>query len=417
MKSTLALRLLVFPLLLVAGCADESPVNSPQPVDAPDLESFMTPQIRAIEAELRALEAFDPDRANEDVLARDLGISLKGGVSVPAGSVDALADAIAQAGPGGVVRVDRGVHYESETIEITHPVTIIGRRGAVVEIASLPYPDSELLDAAFYIHDANVGRASVTISGLEIRPAGSIGGVGVLIENTAHAAVLFCSILDHQDGVFLAGADDARILGNEIVVNPDNPDHGIVAANGKRVAISGNTVTNGVFGLWACDENGYAVGNDFGNELIGLIYCKVPMGYLLPGGGDAFSILPATGWFGALNRSHDNSWGYMIVDGSNNSILAFNAAVDNAFYDVHVVPETEVLFGFCTPQTFDNTVVTADPNDVIKDCGIDTTVLGGTLVDTSVDPCEPACPAAIAAPDLSSVQRGRMGVLLESLTR
>lgn len=421
MKFRSLLPLFLAPLFLFAACADESPVDAPRPSDAlgtPDIEEYKTPAVRAIEAELAQLEVFDPAVSDDEVLGRHFGFGLHGAVNVPAGSVDALAAAIAEAGPGGVVRLARGLHTESSTIEITFPVTILGRRGAVLEVASLPYPDSELLDAAFHIRGANVGRASVTIAGLEIRPVGDIGGVGILVENTAHVAIAYNSILDHQDGVFLQRADDARILGNEIVVNAANPDHGILAVNGKRVAVSGNVVSGGFFGLWACDEDGYAAGNEFfDNLLIGLIYCKVPMGYLLPDGTDANSDLPATRWFGAFNRSHDNTWGYMIVDGSNNSVLAFNAASNNAAYDVHVVPETEVLFGFCTPQTFDNTVITADSDDLIKDCGIDTTVIGGTLVDTSVDPCEPACGAAKMGAASATLQRGDVGRLMEFLAR
>ena len=390
MNSRLPLILLCA-LALTAGCADESPVDAPPSAALPDLTDYQTPEIRAIEAEVEALRSFDPTVADAGALARRFGLAHGRAVVVPVGSSDALAAAIDAAGPNGLVRLASGMHSESGTVRIEHPITIVGEAGAVLVVDTQPYPDVLEVDPALYVIDANGPPGRVVIAGLEIRPAGEVGGTAILIEDSARVTVLNNRVFAHQAGVILQHGDHARIIGNTIELEPTIAEHGVTVINGDGVAVAGNSVSGAVFGLWACDEDGYAVGNEFDTSLIGLIYCKVPVGYPLPSGVIAGSENPATGWYGALNRSTQNAWGYMVVDGANNSVLAFNDAADNAFYDVHVVPDTEVLFGFCTPAAFDNTVVTADDADVIKDCGIDTTVIGGTLVDLSVDPCEPPC--------------------------
>jgi len=56
-----------------------------------------------------------------------------------AGSVDMLARAVEKAGPGGTVLVLPGIHYESGTVTITAPVSILGRGEAIIETATTSF--------------------------------------------------------------------------------------------------------------------------------------------------------------------------------------------------------------------------------------------------------------------------------------
>ena len=382
--------------LFVSACGQETAVETPRPTEEPDASTYRPAQALAIEADLAALEVYDPARGRP--LARP-GQGLGNAIRVPAGSVDALGDAIQTAGPGGLVVVEAGVHFESASVEIGFPVVVLGERGAIVETGASRSPDYTSIEAAFYVNDAGGTRPDdrVIVSGLTIRaPAGTVGGYGFLVEDTDDVAILYNTVTGMQGGVALQDANDARILGNRIEVEPSDPDHGIVVINGVRAGVARNTITGAFFGLWACDRDGFLAFNDFRANTIGLIYCKVPSpGYALPSGDNRGADLSATNWYGAFNTSRQNAWGYMVIDGSTDCTLAFNDAADNAFYDVHVVPDTEVLFGFCTPSAVNTTVVTLDDADVIKDCGINSTIVGGTLVDPNVDPCEPPCSGGV----------------------
>jgi len=54
-------------------------------------------------------------------------------VVVPAGSVDGLSAAIAEAGPGGEVVLATGLHKISGTVMVDIPVSIVGEDGAILE--------------------------------------------------------------------------------------------------------------------------------------------------------------------------------------------------------------------------------------------------------------------------------------------
>lgn len=62
-------------------------------------------------------------------------------VTLPAGSVDALAAAIAAAGNNGTVIVESGMHVESAQVVINSRVSIVGEPGAVLQVATTPDPN------------------------------------------------------------------------------------------------------------------------------------------------------------------------------------------------------------------------------------------------------------------------------------
>lgn len=60
---------------------------------------------------------------------------------IPAGSVNALAQAVNNACEGGVIYLKSGVHTENMALTITKPVKIIGETGAVLKLKSALHSD------------------------------------------------------------------------------------------------------------------------------------------------------------------------------------------------------------------------------------------------------------------------------------
>lgn len=349
-----------------------------------------------------------PDTARFERLARsaDGGVAeLAAGlqpVSVPAGSVDALAAALADAGPGGVVILRSGLHTESDGVVLSHPVTLLGEPGAVLRIATDLDPSDYVQDAALHVHETH----DVTIWGLEILPIDTIGSLAVYVERSDRVTVGFNRISDHATGVLLHHADRPVIWGNRIeatgaffegtVAEADC----IIVMNATGAQVLGNDASNGLFGVFASGSHGTLAGNRLHGNVIGVIFCKVPDGgFQLPGGEVAGSEISATRWGATLNDCFDNlDAGYLVIDGASRNVLAANAASNNGTYDIELVGES-TRFGFCTPTSFDNVVRSTGPfrNLVIKDCGEDNTVIGGDQVDIGSDPCDAPCPVNLPA--------------------
>lgn len=314
--------------------------------------------------------------------------------TVPAGSVNALAQAIADACDGGVIYLKAGEHTESEPVLINKRVKIIGESGAILKIHS----DLSLVDTltgTLPLHPAlHVLNAPGTlIQDLEIRPLNTDGGTAILYENSPQSATIHCTITGFQFSVAVEKSDRMAIMRNTIVVSGawqtgQVPQaHGIIVANGKSAYVSDNDVSNALFGIWACDKYGTCERNTTHANFIGIILCKVPAGFRLPSGEVTGSEFPATLWKTRQNQSHNNfNVGYLVIDGSNNNLLENNDAGNNAAYDYELTTDT-YRFGFLTPFAFDNTVY-AKPGQTVKDCGVNNTVVGGVLIDTTSDVCQ-----------------------------
>ncbi len=130
------------------------------------------------------------------------------------GSVDMLARAIHKAGPGGTVIVQPGIHYESGTVIINEPVSILGRDTAVIESAStaaMTFP----LRVQPTIHIK--GTTGVEISGLTLSPAAGLqANTAVLIEDSTDVLISANAISAHQIGIMIQRGDRAVIQGNTI---------------------------------------------------------------------------------------------------------------------------------------------------------------------------------------------------------
>jgi parallel beta-helix repeat protein len=312
-------------------------------------------------------------------------------VDLPAGSSDGLAAALAAAGPGGTVIVKAGLHTESGTVTISSSVTILGEPGAVVESATSPgatYPLS--VEAALHV----LGTSDVTIQSLVIRPpAGTDGGTGILIEGSSDVVVASNTINAFQFGILVQHGDRAELSGNTIenslgwLTGAFPEGHGIVNINGGSVRVLDNAISNGLFGIWACDLKGRASGNTVTGNFIGLILCKVPEGNLQISGSTEGSASPAVEWHVHDNNATGNfDAGYLVIDGSGRNRMSNNAASANGTYDIELAGDS-FRFGFLTPSSFDNVVaVGTEKNLIIKDCGRNNLV-NSPLVDTTLDPC------------------------------
>ncbi|MCP3933670.1 MAG: hypothetical protein GY705_31770 [Bacteroidetes bacterium] len=116
-------------------------------------------------------------------------------IVIPAGSVDALADAIAEICENGVIYLEGGMHTENEAVTITKSVKIIGKEGAVLKVFSelAPYDDAGLQNVFPGLHILNA--PNTLIQDVTILPVDPDGGTAILIENSHGAAVMRCEII------------------------------------------------------------------------------------------------------------------------------------------------------------------------------------------------------------------------------
>ena len=293
-------------------------------------------------------------------------------VSLPAGSVDGLAAALASAGPKGIVVVESGMHYESSTVVIGHEVTIIGEAGAIIEGNTTPNLDDgppDFIDPVLHIH----GARGVVIEGLTIQAAaGSVGNTAILIQDGPKTTIVGNDISGHEYGVVVQGGDHTEILVNSI---HDISIFGILNINGQHVRISANTITRvGVFGIWLCDSNGICQFNSISQCFFGVMLCRFAEGdAVLPDGSSEGARSTATQWQLSNNESYENIvFGFLLTDGANNNILANNAAWDNGFVDILLDSEFEDF-----PASFENIIALGSYGDLsVLDFGIDNKISG-----------------------------------------
>lgn len=375
----LAFTMFALLALLAAGCNNDPPVAPAQDTDVPKVDT----------SELARLEhlAAQPDGG---VAAFTHGLKV---VVVPSGSNDALAGAIGTAGPKGVVLLKKGPHTESGTVAITTSVTIIGEKGAQL-ISSATTPSAAIPTA---IEPALHVRADhVSIQGLTILSAPGDGNTAILIQDADNALVFNNTINAYQFGVLVQNGDHARLWSNTIVgtslwLTGEIADtENIIVINGSYASVLKNDVSNGLFGIWPCGSNGVLAFNKAHGNFVGLIFCKVPEGgFSLPDGSLVGSVVSSNHWFATENVTVDNfTTGFLCIDGANNNLMFSNASSGNGTYDIDLAGDS-FRFGFLTPTSFDNTFIAGRyPAVEVRNCGLNNTIVGGTLVDNTVEPCD-----------------------------
>ncbi|MCP4450689.1 MAG: hypothetical protein GY809_04455 [Planctomycetes bacterium] len=307
-------------------------------------------------------------------------------VTVPAGSVDALAAAIAQAGPGGEVTLEAGVHTISGTVMVDIPVSIVGEDGAILK--SGDSTNDELVwpvKPALHIKGADGARVqNVTIQALA-DPNAASANTGILIENASNVQIVDNQITGLRHGVLVEHGNSALIKGNAM----QTTGHCTVVINGIDVSIEGNWFLGSLTatGVWVGSERGDISGNSFQGCGIGLLLCT-PRGFLISGETHSTDS-SATGWMIYQNDAVGGAWGYVAMDGANNNILMNNSASLNTSYDIELASES-TRFGFVSPTSSDNIVIQGLKYKglKVKVCGVNNQAQGHvTLVDTIADPC------------------------------
>lgn len=371
--------------LPLASCAQRSPVA---PVATTGAESGKTTPI-VDTSEIDRLEklAAQPDHGVDAYAAHSQR------VYVPGASVNAIAAAIAQAGEGGTVVLRKGVHTEDATVVVNQRVTIIGEPDAIVVSGA----SGPVLAAPFPVRPAFHMRADgATLWGLAIQPAGGDGNTAVLIDGASDVLVFKNRMTGFQNGVVVDQGDRARIWSNTVIgtslwqTGEVADAYGITIVNGAETSVLRNSADNSIFGIWACDELGTCAFNSARGNFVGIILCKVPAGGLqLPDGRTVGAARSATRWLTTLNRTQDNfTTGLVVIDGANRNLVVSNLSTGNGTYDVEFTTDT-YRFGFLTPASFDNTFIAGlYPDTEVKNCGNNNTIIGGRLVDNTLEPCD-----------------------------
>ena len=351
--------LAVFGLLFFAGCSKSDEPTPVQQTSTPDIHLLSQAKL---ELDLPEAPLYDPTVADERA----------GGVIKVSPGVDQLQAVINSAGNNAKIKLLAGSHVETNTLIINHPVTLTAEAGATLSLNGI---------LGLYI----LNTQGVKISDMTIVNGGGTY-FGIAVDHSAHVTVEGNTLTGFPVAVTLAQGDHAKVHGNTMTAAGLFPEeHGVVVANGDHVSVKDNDISGFIFGIWACDHNGLAVGNTLYNNLIGLILCKVPPGGLPFGGGTGGSEFPATNWTCVNNDSYSNVYGYMVIDGANNNTLSNNtASSDNFLIDMELVFETNLLFGFFTPTSHDNTVNVGGADIDIIDCGVNNLVHGGTA---AIGPC------------------------------
>jgi nitrous oxidase accessory protein NosD len=301
--------------------------------------------------------------------------------TIPAGSTNALAQAIAEADPGGIIYLKAGTHTETDRVRVDKRVHIIGETGAVLMIASL----DTVATHSPAIHILNAPGA--VIQNVDIRPFNNGAYTAVLLENSPGSAVLSSKLTGFPVGVLVEKSDRIALMYNTL--EGTGTDNGILVNNGKSAYIADNDISGFGIGLWACDRWGTSERNNFHDNYNGTLLCKynAVFGATIPGsstplGAESTCVL----WKLRNNKFINNiENGLSIRDSSNrNFIESSNEYSGNVLYDIWIPADEDLIPGVLfVPAAYDNTIHAA-PGVLIKNCGINNTVVGGTI---SPDPC------------------------------
>jgi parallel beta helix pectate lyase-like protein len=400
----LLLPLLVLALWSLNSCqkSDEMTVSTQtrsQQMALKTLPAGFTPTIRCgcsdgvsenLEEE-SDMPAEDDTRIPEDAVVQDR-VNCQHSITIPAGSVDVLAEAIDNVCTGGTIWFASGVHTEHDGVVINKRVNLRGKNGAVLKIQSDILLDFAVpVDVALYFKYATKS----TLQNMTIEPVGDIAGLAVLLEKSNGAAVKNCHFNNFQYSVIVQKSTGTKITKNVIVCTdawlsgaiPES--YGIININGEGPEISGNEVSQGLFGIWGCDREGKMEKNYTHHNFVGIIACKVPAGgFTMPNGESAGAKYSATHWVIKNNRSENNfNAGILVIDGANKNHLINNKSLNNGTYGIDLVGDS-YRFGFLTPTCYKNAVWAGQYQNVtIKDCGVANLIYGGVQINTEEDPC------------------------------
>ncbi len=380
--------LILLSLALVLFACQEQNLSPAPAVSEQKLET--DPDVYVEQAELAIAET------EAQVLENPHYTQAKAQVTLLAGSVDGLAAAIAQAGPWGKVIVESGLHIESTTVTITHPIRIIGKKGAVIQ-SGLVYQAPAVFPASFapvlFVKGANF----VQIQNINFvaNPTTGVGAIGISVLDSDHAYLKGNSFTNFGSALWIQGSDHllARDNSGEGLYTEDpnfGTGVGVFLSTGKQAKFFRNNFKDFGTTFFVCDKNGLLLRNDIQGGEFGYLFCKWPSGIFAFPDATSFEADEAAKKWLVIGNKADNFdiSNYFITDGANQNLLLNNQSSHPGLYDFEFSGEIDDPFLGLRPASFSNVYIQGSfSNQVIKDCGINNTLIGGAPVDPNLDPC------------------------------
>lgn len=310
-------------------------------------------------------------------------------IEIPAGSTNALAQAVSDACTGGVIYLKSGIHTETQRVTISKQVIILGEAGAVLKVQSVLAPADAAgkytLSPALHVLNAQ----NVAFLNLDIQPITGDGATAILFENAAQGAVVQSKLTNFEFGIFLEKSDRIAIMNNTIKASaawktaPNPQTSGILLSSSQSAYIAGNDLSNALWGAFLSDKWGTATNNTVHDNRIGIQFCGLRPDYFLPNGQLSGADASATAWKINGNVASNNVYvGYFFISSAHWNIFTNNTGTGNGSYDVELNGDTN-RSGFFAAATYSNTI-NVSSSQKIKDCGNNNVVTGGIM---SADAC------------------------------
>ena len=381
MKSLQTFSLFTLVILLgLFGCS-EKPLETPLSLEEQKAQQYIEESEAAVAVAEQEIEAYAQN-----------WVGTRNTVTVPAGSVDALAEAMVEAGDGGTVVLASGEHTETGPVIINQRVKIIGEENTDLLFPNAPSPMGIPLEIAPSIHIKDANR--VWLEGFSVS-AGmeEAGRIAVLVENSPNTRIEGMNISGFQHGILIDGGDRSQIIDNTLtgIVGEDPAaayNWGISNGTGRRVLMTGNEIANYEINFFFSDRSGLVFSNTMEGGQVGILWCTLPPWQTYPDGEILKAAEPANNWRAYNNTAIGATISYLVIDGAKNSLSIQNESIDAGLYDIEMAGASE-RFGFPTPPSSKSFVISVGDyiGYKVKDCTGDNLIIGGSLVDTAEDPC------------------------------
>jgi len=317
-------------------------------------------------------------------------------IRIPAGSTDALAQAIADICEGGKIYLEPGLHTETEPLTITKSIKLIGLEEAVLRIQApalqLSSDSSTLLAMIPALHILDAPRT--LIQNLTMEPLNEDGGAAIVLENSDACGIMKNNMSGFQSNILIEQSDRVVVMKNTIVsrmpwgLSGQPVAFGVLNSSGKSTYIAQNDISGALWAIFVSDVWGTIERNDLHDNNFGVNICGWRAAYILPNGTIPVKEESAIDWKIKNNTIFDNmNTGILVIDGSNSNTIKNNDLSGNGMQDIELTTIT-TRNGFVATASFENKVDAGSyPTITIKDCGNDNEIDGGVLIDTAVSIC------------------------------
>ena len=381
MRTSIYFSVLLISALTIFGCTKDQSSSTPDKTLAPVDLVKAKQDVQKILNDIQAVHG-----TNTNVQMRAAGQF----IVVPAGSVDAIAQAMKDAGISGVVYLRAGLHTENTRLLISSSTILIGEDGAILKVKSAPsvFDPNFVIPLNPAIHVLNAPNTA--IGNISIQPIDQDGSTGILFENSAMSASMRNNFNNFQYSIIVEKSDNPVIIGNKIVASTLRTrggvpfETGILVMNGSSAWVAQNEASGNFVGIFLCDKYGTATQNYVHDNTEGIVLCRILENmFTLPSGQLTGGLVTSSFWKINGNRSENNLVaGFTVINGSNGSILTNNPTTGNPV-DFELKGNTFIL-GTPVKASFNNTV-NATSTQKIHDCGNNDIITGGIL-DTAT-PC------------------------------